>query len=78
MTIVVPITDEDQYKGYPQQVAVEAAYFGPGGKRSVVECGHLRTIDRALRIDATRGVIARLSTATMSKVDQALRSSLAL
>ncbi len=78
MTIVAPITDEDQYKGYPQQVVVEAPEMGPGGKRSVVECGHLRTIDRDCRIDPSRGVVAHLSSATMAKVDKALRSSLSL
>jgi mRNA-degrading endonuclease toxin of MazEF toxin-antitoxin module len=78
MTIVAPITDEDQFKGYSQQVVVEASELGPGGKRSVIECGHLRTIDRDQRIDETRGVTAHLSVATMSKVDVALRSSLAL
>lgn len=78
MTIVAPITDEDQFKGYPQQVIVEATELGPGGKRSVIECGHLRTIDRDRRIDQTRGVTAQLSAGTMAKVDNALRSSLAL
>ncbi len=78
MTIVAPITDEDQFKGYPVQVIVEATELGPHGKRSVIECGHLRTIDRDRRIDRTRGVTARLSAATMEKVDNALRSSLAL
>jgi mRNA interferase MazF len=78
MTIVVPITDIDQYMGYPQQVIVQAVEMGPEGKESVIECGHLRTIDRDLRIDAKRGVIAHVSPQTMAKVDSALRSSLAL
>lgn len=78
MTIVAPITDEDQFKRYPVQVIVEATELGPDGKRSVIECGQLRTIDRDRRIDRTRGVTARLSAATMEKVDNALRSSLAL
>jgi mRNA-degrading endonuclease toxin of MazEF toxin-antitoxin module len=78
MTIVAPITDEDQFKGYPQQVIVEATELGPAGKRSVIECGHLRTIDRDRRIDQARGVTAHLSVGTMAKVDNALRSSLAL
>jgi mRNA interferase MazF len=78
MTIVVPITDIDQYKGYPQQIVVQAAELGPQGKESVIECGHLRTIDRDLRIDAKRGVVAHLSGGTLAKVDAALRSSLNL
>ena len=78
MTIVAPITDAQQFKTYPQQVIVEATELGPAGKRSVIECGHLRTIDRDLRIDQARGVTAHLSAATMAKVDKALRSSLGL
>lgn len=78
MTIVAPITDEDQFKGYAQQVLVEAHELGPGGKRSVIECGHLRTIDRDRRISQTQGVVAHLSETTMARVDGALRASLAL
>ena len=78
MTIVAPITDEDQYKGYAQQVIVEAIELGPNGKRSVIECGHLRTIDRDRRIDQTKGVVAHLTDVTMASVDTALRASLAL
>ena len=50
LTIVAPITDAGQYKGYPQQVevtAAELAAIAPTAKDSIVECGHLRTIDRA-------------------------------
>jgi mRNA interferase MazF len=78
MTIVAPISDQRQYKRFPQQVMVDAAELGPNGKLSVVECGHLRTIDRDLRIDRKRGVIAHLPAATMARVDDALRSSLGL
>lgn len=78
LTIVAPITDYDQHKGYPQQVVVEAAELGMGAKRSVIECGHLRSIDRDERIDEARGVIAHLSDRTMTEVDRALRSSLGL
>ena len=78
MTIIVPITDMEQYKGYPQQVVVQASELGPDGKDSVIECGHLRTIDRDLRVDAMRGVVAHVSDQTLARVDAALRSSLAL
>ncbi len=78
MTIVVPITDIPQYKGYPQQVMVPGGELGHNGKDSVIECGHLRTIDRDLRIDAGQGVIAHVSDKTLGKVDAALRSSLSL
>lgn len=78
MTIVVPITGLDQYEGYPLQVVVKAHELGPGGEDSVIECGHLRTIDRRIRIDADRGVLVHLTDETMSKVDGALRSNLAL
>ncbi len=49
MTIVVPLTDIAQYKGYSQQIRVSAAELGAGGKESIAECGHIRTIDRDAR-----------------------------
>src|SRR5438874_885318 len=44
LTIVVPITDVQQYKRLPVQVQVCAQNLGHGGKDSVIECGHVRTI----------------------------------
>ncbi len=78
LTIVAPITDARQFKGYPQQVRVGAKDLGPNGKDSVVECGHIRSIDRDARIDDTKGVWCHLPEGVMSQVDKALRSSLAL
>ncbi|MCC5954201.1 MAG: type II toxin-antitoxin system PemK/MazF family toxin [Acidimicrobiia bacterium] len=78
VTIVAPLTDANQAKEYREHVLVEATELGPGAKRSVVDCGQLRTIDRDQRIDLARGVTARLSAATMAKIDEALRASLAL
>jgi mRNA interferase MazF len=78
MTIIAPITDANQDKQLPVQVAVAAAELGAGGKDSVVECGQIRTIDRNGRIDESRGVVAHLSRETMSKVDAALRVSFGL
>jgi mRNA interferase MazF len=78
LTIVAPITDERQYKRYPMQVPVSAADLGEGGKASVIECGHLRTIDRDARIDEGRGVWCRLSDDVMARIDEALRVSLAI
>lgn len=78
LTIVAPLTDISQSKGLPVQVDVLGSELGAGGKDSVIECGHLRTIDRDHRIDSSRGVIARLSAATMNRVDRALRVSLGL
>lgn len=78
LTIVAPLTDATAYKGYPMQVIVEAHELGAGGKQSVVECGHVRTIDRDYRIEYDQGVVAHLSDETMRKVDAALKSSLGL
>lgn len=75
LTIVAPLTGMDQFKRYPIQVAVTAAELGPGGSDSVVECGHLRSIDRDLRVKKVLGVLAG---AAMSRVDKALRASLGL
>jgi len=78
LTIVAPITDGSAYKGYSMQVQVAAGELGPGGKDSVVECGHLRSIDQDFRVDPGRGVTAHLSAATMTRIDRALRASLSL
>jgi mRNA interferase MazF len=78
MTIVAPLTDVGAYKGYPMQVVVDARELGPGGKESVVECGHLRAIDRDYRIEYDQGVLAHLADDTMRKVDAALMASLGL
>ncbi len=50
LTIVAPITDRRQLKQLPVQVPVDASDLGPWAKDSVVECGHLRTLDREARI----------------------------
>ena len=78
LTIVAPITDSGQYKGYPMQVLISAADLGPGAKDSIIECGHLRTIDRDVRIDHGTGVWRHLSDEIMGRVDDALRASLGL
>ena len=49
LTIVAPITDAvGQSKLYPQQVFVHASDLGPGAKDSIIEGGHLRSIDQDL------------------------------
>lgn len=75
LTIVAPITGEDQYKGYPTQVKISAAELGEGGQDSIVECGHLRTIDRDARIDHK---LTSLAPDVMARVDAGLKASLAL
>lgn len=75
LTIVAPITDQRQDKSLPVQVAVPAAELGPDGKDSVIELGHIRTIDRDQRIER---VVSRVSDATMAKVDAAIKVSLGL
>ncbi|MFN8020842.1 MAG: type II toxin-antitoxin system PemK/MazF family toxin [Acidimicrobiales bacterium] len=76
LTIVAPITDRRQDKHLPVQVPVNAAELGPGGKDSVIECGHIRTVDRDKRINRKLGVIATLPTETMTRVDAAVKVSL--
>lgn len=78
LTIVAPITDSGQHRGYPVQVFVSAADLGPGAKDSVIECGHLRDIDRDIRIDHEVGVWCHLDDEIMERVDEALRASLGL
>ncbi len=78
LTIVAPITDARQAKGYPQQVSLAASDLGLGGKDSVVECGHLRAIDRDSRIADESRVWCQLSDDLMKRVDAAIRASLAL
>jgi mRNA interferase MazF len=75
MTIVVPLTDVAQFKGYPHQVRISAAELGPGGKESVAECGHLRTIDREKRIVGKEVVLTALAVEVMTRVDVGLRAS---
>jgi mRNA-degrading endonuclease toxin of MazEF toxin-antitoxin module len=60
------------------QVLIEASELGPGAKDSVVEGGHIRSIDRDARIDSKTGVWCHLSDDVMERIDNALRSSLAL
>ena len=79
LTIIMPITDAAQYKGFPMQVLLSAADLQVAdAKDSVIEGGHIRSIDRDERIDATRGVWCHLSDEVMHKVDDALRASLSL
>jgi mRNA interferase MazF len=74
LTIVAPITDTAQHKGYPQQVLVTAAELG-SPKDSVIECGHLRTVDRDRRIKKHLGKVA---PQVIPRIDAALKASLAL
>lgn len=75
MTIVVPITDEEQFKRLPIQVLVTADELGVGGKNSVVECGQIRTIDADERVLKHLG---HLADSAMARVDKALATSLGL
>lgn len=76
MTIVAPLTGSDQYKKLPVQVLVTAAELGfVNSKESTVECGHLRAIDRDLRIKACRGT---LDANAMTRVDRAIAISVGL
>ncbi len=76
MTIVVPLNDERQNKMLPVQVAVDASDLHiNGAKDSVIECGHIYTIDRNQRIVDHRGTV---SPHVMDKVDAKLIASLGL
>ncbi|WP_437558340.1 type II toxin-antitoxin system PemK/MazF family toxin [Acidithiobacillus sulfuriphilus] len=74
LTIIAPLTDMKQYKKLPVQVPITAEERGNGGKDSVIECGHLRAIDKS-RI---AHVVSHLSADVMARVDKALKVSLAL
>ena len=78
MTIVVPLTDTDQYKNLPVQVYLTSDETGLSNKDSCVECGHIVTIDQSLQVDQVKGVVGRLSPDAIAKVDRALRISLTL
>lgn len=78
LTVVVPLTDVKAYREYPMQVFIPAEQLGEGLKDSIVDCGHIRSIDKARRIDARRGVVAKLPAETMQKIDAALRATLGL
>ena len=76
MTIVVPLTDARQNKLLPIQVHVTAAELNfVGAKDSVVECGHVRTIDGDERVLEHLG---SLHPDAMKRVDLALAISLGL
>jgi mRNA interferase MazF len=73
LTIVAPLTDAVQYKSLPVQVLVKTS--DGVAKDSVVECGHIRTVDVAKRFVKKLGT---LSSTAMLAVDKALKVSLAL
>lgn len=74
LTIIVPLTDMAQHKGLPVQVPITAQERGNGGKDSVVECGHVRTVDKS-RISH---VVSHLDDSVMARIDKALTISLGL
>jgi mRNA-degrading endonuclease toxin of MazEF toxin-antitoxin module len=59
--------------GYPFCAVIETGEGGLG-KRSVINCSQIRTIDRKRLITS----LGKLSEATMLLVDQALRNSLSV
>ncbi len=76
LTIIAPLTDTAQFKHLPVQVLVTAAELGfKGSKDSVVECGHVRTIDRDTRI---RSHLGSIQPEALARIDAALRVSLGL
>lgn len=75
LTIIAPLNDASQNKDLPVQVLVTAAELGPGGKDSVVECGHIRSIDGDQRIKRRLGTLA---LPAMQRVDDAIKISFGL
>lgn len=71
-TIVAPATGT--YRDYPFEVAVQAD-GSPFEKDSAVRVDQIRTVSIAERIHS---VVGRLETATMAKIDDALKLSLGL
>ena len=78
MTIVVPLTDQRQFKKLPVQVFLTSAETGLGNKDSCVECGHITTIDGEAQIDQEAGVIGHVQPEAMARIDAAIRVSLGL
>ncbi len=78
MTIVVPLTDQRQFKHLPVQVLLTSAETGLINKDSCVECGHIITIDGEAQIDQEAGIIGHVVPAGMDRIDAALRVSLAI
>ncbi len=76
MLIVVPVTDQRQFKGVPVQVHLTSDETGLASKDSCAECGHIATIDIASQQDTTRRVVGRVRFAAMKRIDDALRVSL--
>lgn len=74
LTIVVPLTDLSQSKGYAFQVTISGSVLGPGGKDCIADCGHIRSIDK-VRIKQRFAV---LPDGLMRQIDDALRLLLEL
>lgn len=78
LTVVVPITNGDTWRGYPHQVMVYAGELWDGAVDSVIDTGHIRSIDKDTRISSGAGVLCRLNETRMIQVDRALQSLLGL
>jgi mRNA-degrading endonuclease toxin of MazEF toxin-antitoxin module len=59
-------------------VLLYAGDLWEGAKDSVVDTGHIRSVDKAARIDNQKGVVAKLSEARMNQIDRALQALLGL
>ncbi|MBE7213330.1 MAG: type II toxin-antitoxin system PemK/MazF family toxin [Gluconacetobacter diazotrophicus] len=75
VTIVVPLTDSENGRGYREHVNIMAAELGEGGKNSIADCGHIITVDGDERIKEKKGVVDNI---LMKRIDAGIRSSLAL
>ena len=78
IAIVVPLTDQRQFKNIPVQVLLTSAETGLGNKDSSAECGQITTVSRPEQVLKDRGVVGRLTAEAMAKVEKALLVSLGL
>lgn len=78
LTVVVPITNGDTWRGYPHQVMVYAGELWEGAVDSVIDTGHIRSIDKDSRVSSSAGVLCRLNETRMIQVDRALQALLGL
>lgn len=78
ITIVVPLTDQRQFKDIPVQVLLTSEETGLANKDSSAECGQVTTISRPEQVMKDRGVIGHVTAEAMTRIDRALAISIGL
>lgn len=74
---VVPMRGAVAFRGLDSQVEVPAEELGLGGKRSVIECRQVHSVDPS-RVTWSKGIWARLRPDRMRLVDAAVREAIGL